>query len=221
VTTDFRDRVDAARVVLNSRRSSLGQEVARRDLLQEQLGQRESEVLVLNSEAEVFTQVRTLFQTLEDSKRELVRSKIEALVTYGIQSVFGPHYAFRIEQKTARNQVTFEYRIKHEFEGSVHESALRGAHGGGLVALVGFLLRVVMVLFAHPARRRIIFLDETMAALDGDKRGAFAALVRRLGDSLGLQVVLITHSPEYADEADKVYLVRPIRDGVSTLSLQS
>lgn len=192
----------------------------RRDLLREQLEKTRLEVSNLEQESEDALAARHLFEHLAEHKREIVRDKIELLVTHGIQSVFGPTYEFKIEQAISRNQVTFEYKIIHEFNGEKRVSDLRGYHGGGLVALVGFLLRLVMVLYTRPARRRILFLDETMAALDGDKRQSFGALLRGLGDTLGVQFVLITHSPEYTEEADKVYLVTPAGDGISKLVLQ-
>jgi len=201
-------------------RLSVSGDRARSDLLTQQLEGKRNELVKLNTEAELATQVRLLFESLTDKKRELVRTKIEALVTHGIQAVFGPSYIFKIEQEIKRNNVTFNYRIHHEFKGELKESDLRGFHGGGLVALVGFLLRVVMVLFTHPPRRRIIFLDETMAALDGDKRQPFAHLLKQLAAQLSMQFIVITHSPEYASDADKVYLVTPTGDGISKLVLQ-
>lgn len=201
-------------------RLSVSQDLGARNALVEQLTAFELEAQQLAEGSELAVQARVLFESLTDKKREVVRTKIEALVTHGIQSVFGPDYQFRIEQKLARNQVTFEYRIFHAFEGELRESDLRGAHGGGLVALVGFLLRVVMVLFVHPPRRRIIFLDETMAALDGDKRAPFAQLLRSLGEQLRMQFCLVSHSPEYAADADKVYMVTPNGNGTSRLVLQ-
>ncbi len=155
-------------------------------------------------------EVRQLFELLTDTKRELVRAKIEDLVTHGVQAVFGDTYTFKIEQGLARNQVTFDYRILQTVNDSVVETPLRGFHGGGLVALVGFLLRLVMVLFIHPPRRRIMFLDETFANLDADKRPALAKLLQNLGEQLKCQFVMITHSPEYVAEADTAYETRQV-----------
>lgn len=176
-----------------------------------------TEVAQLEESVDVALKTRELFQTLTDAKRELVREKIELLVTSGIQAVFGPNYGFSIEQKIARNQITFEYKITYLSGGEWHKSPLRGYHGGGLVALVGLLLRVVMVLFTYPPRRRFIVLDETLAALDGDKRPLVAKLMRNLGDELELQFLLVTHSPEYAEDADVVLEVRPSQSGHSQI----
>jgi DNA repair exonuclease SbcCD ATPase subunit len=179
---------------------------ALRDLLDTRLTARSRAL----QEAETALLARQLFEVITERKREQVRAKIEDLVTYGVQSVFGDHLHFRIEQKSSRNQVAFEYRIVTAVGDDQHVTDLRGHHGGGLVALVGFLLRVVMVLFSSPQRRRIIFLDETMAALDGDKRQPFARLMVELGTKLDLQFVLITHSPEYLEDADVAYEARQV-----------
>jgi DNA repair exonuclease SbcCD ATPase subunit len=213
LAANYENRLAACTAYLKTVREDLNRQAARRDLTLETISEREAEVASLSVAVENFNEVRILFERLTEDKREVIRTKIEALVTHGIQSVFGPEIYFKIEQRIARNQVTFEYKIVHEYGGEKRESDLRGYHGGGLVALVGFLLRVVMVLFSHPARRRVIFLDESMAALDGDKRTAFAALLRTLGEQLGMQFVLITHSPEYASDADKVYEVLPDLNG--------
>lgn len=217
--TAVSDRVDAVTTQIRDLRSQLDGDNARRQLLEEQLSAAEARVGSAQANAEIMVQVRTLFEGLTDKKREMVRSKIEALVTHGIQAVFGADYAFKIEQKTARNQVTFEYRIlEKEADGWV-ETELRGAHGGGLVALVGFLLRLVMVLFVHPPRRRIIFLDETFANLDADKRPGLSKLLQSLGSELQCQFVMITHSPEYVDEADKAYEIRRSGDSAQLMTI--
>jgi hypothetical protein len=181
---------------------------AQRELLSEQRSTKTLRVSALEQEIESTRHARQLLEQLTTRKQELVRSKIEDLITYGIRAVFGPDYTFKIEQKLARNNVAFDYKIIHEFDGASYESDLRGHHGGGLVALVGFLLRTVMVLYSHPPRRRVIFADETMAALDGDKRGPFAKLLTEMGSKLGMQFIIITHSPEYAEDADLVYEIR-------------
>lgn len=217
---DYSERIENCTRSLRRWQDSYAQETARKGLLEKQRDERLEELNINEKLAENCLDVRTLFEGLSDKKRELVRTKIEALVTHGIQSVFGPNISFSIEQKMSRNQVTFEYKIIDEFDGERHESDLRGYHGGGLVALVGFLLRLVMVLYTYPPRRRIIFLDETMAALDADKRAPFTALLRHLGDALDCQFVVITHSPEYAEDADKVYLIVQQPNGHSELVLQ-
>lgn len=217
--TATQSRIDAVTQQVRQQRSKLDGDKARKQLLEEQRVAAEARVESARATAETMIQVRTLFENLTDKKRELVRSKIEALVTHGVQAVFGESYAFKIEQKTQRNQVTFEYRIlQKEGDGWV-ETELRGAHGGGLVATVGFLLRLVMVLFVHPPRRRIIFLDETFANLDADKRPALAALLQSLGEKLSCQFVMITHSPEYVDAADKAYEIRRTGDSASLTAI--
>lgn len=216
-STSSTSRLAAVEDTLRNRQETLAVAVARKGLLQEQLANREKEVSDAERASEIGRMARALLEQLTDAKREVVRSKIEDLVTHGIQAVFGSEYSFRIEQKTARNNVTFEYRIVHHFGGQTRESGLRGYHGGGLVALVGFLLRVVMVLFIHPPRRRILFLDETFANLDSDKRDPLARLLLELGQSLEIQFVLITHSEEYADVADKTYEIRQDSGGSKLL----
>jgi DNA repair exonuclease SbcCD ATPase subunit len=200
-------------------REQLDGDKGRKRLLEEQLEAAETRVSSAQANAEALTQVRSLFESLTDKKREMVRSKIEALVTHGIQAVFGPDYAFAIEQKTARNQVTFNYRILQKEGDEWVATDLRGYHGGGLVAMVGFLLRLVMVLFTHPPRRRILWLDETFANLDADKRDPLAKLLQSLGKELKCQFVMITHSPEYIDEADKAYEIRRVGDSAQLMTV--
>jgi DNA repair exonuclease SbcCD ATPase subunit len=213
LTANYENRLGSCQAYLNSETAELNRRSGRQEALEDQLQEKEHDLELNRRTADVSLKVRILMEKMTEDKREAVRTKIEALVTHGIQAVFGEGYFFVIKQELKRNAINFDFKIIHEFGGERHESDLRGTHGGGLVALVGFLLRVVMVLFSHPTRRRTIFLDETMAALDGDKRVAFAHLLRTLGGKLGLQFVLITHSPEYSADADKVYEVLAKGDG--------
>ncbi len=196
--------------LIAEQRSILDRKIGARDSLLHSQESYSEQVSLHSVTSEDALKARHLLEQLTDAKREIVREKIEALVTHGVRAVFGQQYSFHIDQDLKRNQVTFDYKIMEHFEhGVVRETPLRGSHGGGLVALVGLLLRVVMVLFSHPTRRRTIFLDETLAALDGDKRGPVAQLMQELGLQLNMQFILITHSPEYLEDADIAYEIRP------------
>ena len=76
-----------------------------------------------------------------------------------------------------------------------------------MVAVVGFLLRVTLVLLTQPEDRRLLVLDETFAHVSEEYLPAVSGFLRDLVEETGLQIIMVTHQPELASAADKVYRV--------------
>ena len=77
------------------------------------------------------------------------------------------------------------------------------AHGGGVSAIVGFLLRLVLMLLT--GRRSLLLLDETFAHVSAEFEPRLSEFLAELAEKTATQIVLVTHSEAFADNADKVY----------------
>jgi DNA repair exonuclease SbcCD ATPase subunit len=99
-------------------------------------------------------------------------------------------------------------------DGEQLDTPVMDARGGGVAAVIGFLLRLVILLLTEPPVRHVMFLDESFAQLSVEYEPALAEFIKELTERTNMQVVLVTHSTAFDDAADKSYRFE-LRDGVT------
>jgi ABC-type uncharacterized transport system YnjBCD ATPase subunit len=163
-----------------------------------------------------------------EERQEHAQRQVEGLVTQGLQAVFGGNLSFHVTQGVTGGQATVEFTIRSEYaagdEAGVHcdaplvvETPVIGARGGGVAAVTGFLLRLVVLLLT-PGARRVLFLDETFSHVSAEYREPLSQFLREACDRAGMQIVMITHDPEYASLADESYRLSLGADGVTEVA---
>lgn len=159
-----------------------------------QLNQRISDLKILE----------TYLAQFADERQLKVYQQIEMTVTEGLQSVFGEDIQLEISNKMvgARSETVFSLVSQTE-EGELRTSIM-DSRGGGVAAIVGFLIQAVLVLLT-PELRPIIFLDEAFRAVSSDYQVPLGEFISDLCERTGLQVVLVTHNAEIVQTADVVY----------------
>ena len=185
------DRVDGFYQALQSQRSGLA-----------------SEIVSLKDELDVLTKTSAVIKQLLDIFVRDEIDKMAGLVTYGLKTIFeDQNLTFNpvitkkndriyIELRTANNGVEGEF----------------GSFGGSVAVIESFLLRVICMLKMKLAR--VIILDETFASVGSDYIKNTSKLVGELSRKLGLDVLLVTHQPEFKDYADKVYRLKDSPSGL-------
>jgi ABC-type cobalamin/Fe3+-siderophores transport system ATPase subunit len=153
-----------------------------------------------------------------DERQTAVQKKIETLVTHGVQTIFGDDMTFHVisEQKANRTEVTFSLRSMMGDE--TVETPILDARGGGVAAVVGFLLRLIVTMLRD--ERPLLVMDETFAQLSADYEPRLAEFIRELVDQTGVQILMVTHSEVYSEHADKVYRFGQ-KKGETTVALAS
>ena len=154
--------------------------------------------VVVHRKASVF------FQSLSDDESSKFQAKLETLVTAGLQVVFQEPMKFCIDVGTERNTITVRFFVESIVNGYKAKLDILSAKGGGVADVVAFLLQFLMVHYL-PNRRRIIIGDEPWKNLSADYKARFASFVKMICKKAGMQVIIVTHDPEYSDVADKVY----------------
>lgn len=174
-----------------------------RDAVQLAVETAATEVGRLEELAKVAEEVRVFFTLLSDSQRKELEAKVESLVDYGVQSVFGPHYRFKVTSELRGKAVRTEFWL---VENGL-QLPLLDATGGGVGDVVSFLLRVVILCMARPVQRRLLVLDEPFKFVSASHFQTLGALLGELSSSLGLQLVMVTHKPELLDAATTIVRV--------------
>lgn len=149
-----------------------------------------------------------------DERQAQVQTQIETLVTHGVQTIFGDDLTFHVisEQKANRAEVSFSLRSSMGDE--TVETPILDARGGGVAAVVGFLLRLIITLLRED--RPLLVLDETFAQVSDGYLPNVGQFVKELVDQTGAQILMVTHSDVFAEYADAKYQVTQ-KNGVSVV----
>lgn len=169
-------------------------------LLRKQAKQADERAVAALSEADLTLQARLLLETYSEDEQEALRRRVEGLVSRGLQVIFGDDYGFRVEVGQERGQAAMWFRVT---SGSGERDPLQ-SHGGGVVNVVSFVLRVVVAALT-PGLSKTLILDEPFAQLSQEFLEPMGAFLRELVDATGLQLVVVSHEPEIAAIADRAY----------------
>lgn len=172
---------------------------------------RAEEVASLRGRVEALDEAIAVLSSYADSREAELNAKIEALVTEGLRTVFGDDLSFHIETKVKGKTTTSEFLIRSRVGDEVVETDILSARGGGVAAVAGFLLRLILLLLRDDAEP-VLFLDETFAQLSAEYEPALAEFMRELVDRTPAQLIMVTHSTAYDDVADTAYRFR-LEDG--------
>jgi DNA repair exonuclease SbcCD ATPase subunit len=187
-----------------------------------QHGQRlTAQISELVANQETAERVSGVLSRIGSDRDAAAREQVEGLVTAGLRAVFEEDLSFHLIEVSTRQTPQIDFVVRTHVHGSAEsfDTDVLSARGGGLAAVVGLLLRVVVVLLLRQVRFEesppILCLDETLAMLSRDHLNAAGDFLRTLVDRTGLQVLMVSHQEELAEAADAVYALRLDAQGVT------
>lgn len=196
---DLSQRVAANRRVLDAQAGEARAVLARAKEL-------ETETTYLTEEVDVLDRVAVLLSSLGEERQAQAQGTIETLVTEGLQTIFDETLTFHIISTNKAKTAGIEFVVRTNLGGESVETSVMNARGGGLAATVGFLLRVVvMLLSAKEGRENLLVLDETFAHVSDEYLEPLGQFLRQIVDRSGIQILMVTHQPEFTEFADATY----------------
>lgn len=175
-------------------------------------------VTELKQNISYYEKAASILASISDERQSLAQQQIESLVTQGLQTIFGEEISFHIVSKLQGRNTVVDFIVRSTLsDGTIVETPVLDARGGGLAALVGFFLRLIMILLSPDNVRPILFLDESFSHLSAEYEPRLAEFIRDLVDKTGMQIVLVTHSDAYSDSADRKYRFS-MKNGVTQIS---
>lgn len=195
----LKQRVDSA-IARKNRLSAL------RDQVSQNLTVRERELAELSEELEVLKMVTELYRALTNQLVEKHTSLVEKLATQGLRTVFHDRdLSLEATVDFKRNQVEVDlaFRKGKKEEALSYSGDPLESFGGGPASLVSFILRVLAVkkLGLYP----LFILDESMAAVADKYIPQTSQFLRKLTESLGLNLLLVTHKTAFTESATSYY----------------
>jgi DNA repair exonuclease SbcCD ATPase subunit len=192
---------------IRERQRALESEAMKAQLLHQRSEGLQYEIRGLQEEIATLEKSGIVLNSLGEEKQIRAQSIIEGLVTRGLQQIFDDTLSFHIVQTTKAKSASVEFLVRTTLaDGGVVDTPVMDARGGGLAATIGFLLRVVILLLRNGADKdNILILDETFAHVSAEYLDGLGEFLREIRDKTGIQIILVTHQPEFMEYADKVY----------------
>ncbi len=165
----------------------------------------EAEVSTLAEEELLLAKVSELFRMLTD---RLVNDQVRAIaevVSEGLKAIFvDQDLGFEVEVGQKYGKVSIDFLVR---SGDPDRGGYRGppleSFGGGPQSIISLVLRILTLL--RLGRAPLILLDETLAAVSDEYIEATGIFLRKLAESAGLDLLLVTHKAAFLEHARVSY----------------
>lgn len=166
----------------------------------------EVEVARLTDEVADLERVSVLLNSLGEERQAAAQSTIEDLVTRGLQTIFDETLSFHIVASVKGKTSVVDFMVRSTLPTGTVDTPVMDARGGGLAATVGFLLRVVVLMLRTQGQgKQLLVLDETFAHVSDEYLEGVGNFLREIVDRSGVQIIMVTHQPEFVEHADKAF----------------
>jgi len=173
-----------------------------------------AEAVRLRESLELHEKVLGVLTSVGEARQESAQRQVEALVTRALQAIFGEELSFHLAPSVKGSQAVIDFVLRSRYGDTEVDTPVLDARGGGMASVVGFVLRLVVLLLTSGVRR-FLALDESFGMLSAEYEPGMAEFLREVADKAGVQVVLITHSEAYSDAADAHYRLSLGPDGIT------
>jgi len=189
--------------------SYIDRETGKRDVLNETITAEESRVKVLSDRTGSILQAQALIQKVAMSTQQLVIVRINDIVNKVIQTC-APEYTFKMDFAIKRSKSECEL----QFYNDGHRTNLLDGDSGGILNVACIALRIAV--WTLSTADDCLILDEALANLSLDLQPLMGEVLHELSKELGLQIIMVSHSPSIDVWADNVYIITK-QKGISNL----
>lgn len=166
----------------------------------------------LREEEESVEEALDIVRKVAKHTQNSLQSRISSLTTSCLESIFGKNaYKLDIDFVEARGKTECVISLVDREGNKV--SPLDSV-GGGVVDVCAFALRIVLWGIEPKRKRSLLILDEPFRFLSKNLHEKASALLSKLSQSLGLQIIMVSHSEELTESGDKVFYCKK-RNGES------
>lgn len=175
-----------------------------RDMVVEQRKMLEASITDTQDLIDIFKLIEAYLAAFADERQAQVYKNLENTVTEGLRAVFGEDLRLEVTNKMVGSRSETVFSLVSPGDGEELRTSILDSRGGGVAAIIGFLVQAVLVLLT-PGLRPIVFLDESFKNVSEDYQAPLGEFIQDLCAKTGLQVVLVTHQPAIGEYADRWY----------------
>ncbi len=190
----------------SKRRQKIAEDVGSLKTLTEASNRLKADIVELSKVSENMEKAAGILSSIGESRQQEAQEQIEVLVSQGLQKIFGANLSFRVAQSVKGRTPVVDFLVCTTLpNGKVRETDILSSVGGGVAAVAGFLLRLVVLLLDKSQKSAILILDETFAHVSDAYLPALAEFLREIVDKAKVQIILVTHQQQFLEHADKAY----------------
>jgi len=190
----------------DDKKNKLAQDIGAAKVVIERKAELDKEVVHLTELVATLEKAAGVLAKIGEERQQEAQNQIESLVTQGLQKIFGDHLAFKVVQSVKGRTPVVEFVIQTTLtDGKIRETDILSAMGGGVSAVTGFLLRLVVLLLDKSRKSSILVLDETFAHVSDAYLPALSEFLREVVDKAQVQIIMVTHQHIFSEVADKAY----------------
>lgn len=168
--------------------------------------------------ADLHDRAAHVLTAIGEERQDAAQRSIEALVTQGLHTIFGNELSFHLVPGVRAKSPVVDFVVRSRLaDGTTVDTDVLAARGGGLAAVIGFLLRLVILLLSRARQDTVLFLDETFAHVSADYLPRLIEFLKDLVAKTGVQIVMVTHDESFQEAADTVYMLKLV-DGVTRVT---
>jgi DNA repair exonuclease SbcCD ATPase subunit len=176
------------------------------------------EIRQLNQVIELHEKAAIILTTIGEERQDAAQRAIETLVTQGLQTIFGDELSFHLVPGVRAKTPVVDLIVRSTLDdGTTVDTDVLAARGGGLAAVIGFLLRLVILLLSKNRQDTVLFLDETFAHVSAEYLPRLIEFLKDLVTKTGVQIILVTHEESFLEAADVVYRIHQV-DGLTQVT---
>jgi len=122
-------------------------------------------------------------------------------VSYALNYIFqSTDYEFYLDFNRRGNLQTLDFNVKTPEKDEALD--LLVTSGGGVINIVSFALRLVLMEVCSPRINGMMILDETFANLSAEYQPLASAFLEEIGKRFKRQIIMITHSNEFIENSN-------------------
>ncbi len=159
-------------------------------------------------------QAQNIIQTVARQTQAELSYHISELVSLAMSAVFDKPYELHIDFVLRRGKTEADIFFMDKKSGELFDPMQ--ATGGGVVDVASFALRLVAWSLSRPKTDNVLILDEPFRFLSRDLHPKASRMLLEVSGKLGLQIIMVSHSLELIEAANKVFYVQKKR-GVSVV----
>lgn len=212
--TELNSRVSEARKIIDRR-------ITEARLIATEGKRLKEEIDLASNDVDLYSKVAITLTSIGEQKQADAQKKIEELVSRGLQGIFeNKDMVFEVVQTQRGKTPEVKFLIKSRgLNGRAVETDIMDARGGGLAAVVGFLLRLVIQLLDDKIAQPVLILDESFSHVSAEYEKPLVQFIVQLVENTNTQVILVTHHlvESFLEVADKKFKFTLV-DGVTKTS---
>lgn len=170
--------------------------------------QLKEEIELANHDVDLYNKVAITLASIGEQRQADAQKHIEELVTRGLTTIFDDELSFHVIQTQRGKTPEVKFIIRSLANNKAVETPVMDARGGGLAAIVGFLLRLVVLLLSKDGKEPILILDESFSHVSAEYRRPLAEFIVELVSKTRVQIIMVTHDDVFLDYADKRYRLK-------------